>query len=108
MQHSSVRLADIFDVCFSGLRRLDIAPQESYKPLQVTSGVWIIPAGMDPEDSAATNIFLRPGLAFGTGISLAFGASARSLCPIPNIGLIAACPKYATLFVVPYMLWSRL
>ncbi|KAK9865251.1 hypothetical protein WJX84_008208 [Apatococcus fuscideae] len=40
---------------------------ESYKPLQVTSGVWIIPAGMDPEDSGATNIFLRPGLAFGTG-----------------------------------------
>ncbi|KAK9824889.1 hypothetical protein WJX74_003582 [Apatococcus lobatus] len=40
---------------------------ESYKPLHISNGTWIIPAGMQPQDPEAINIFLRPGLAFGTG-----------------------------------------
>ncbi|KAG2426056.1 hypothetical protein HXX76_013246 [Chlamydomonas incerta] len=39
----------------------------SYVPLQITDDLWIIPEWSEPQDLAATNIILQPGVAFGTG-----------------------------------------
>jgi ribosomal protein L11 methylase PrmA len=33
----------------------------------VAEGLYIVPEWSEPEDPAATNIFLTPGVAFGTG-----------------------------------------
>ncbi|KAK9265768.1 hypothetical protein L1049_003386 [Liquidambar formosana] len=41
--------------------------QESFHPVEVTEGIWIVPEWKTPPDIQATNIFLNPGLAFGTG-----------------------------------------
>ncbi|XP_077243710.1 ribosomal protein L11 methyltransferase-like protein isoform X2 [Tasmannia lanceolata] len=41
--------------------------KESFQPLEVTDGLWIIPEWRTPPDVHAMNIFLNPGLAFGTG-----------------------------------------
>ncbi|KAF3442014.1 hypothetical protein FNV43_RR15930 [Rhamnella rubrinervis] len=41
--------------------------QESFNPVEVTEGLWIVPEWMAPPDVRATNIMLNPGLAFGTG-----------------------------------------
>lgn len=41
--------------------------QESFDPVEVTKGLWIVPEWKSPPDSQATNIILNPGLAFGTG-----------------------------------------
>lgn len=41
--------------------------QESFHPIEVTEGVWIIPEWITPPDLQATMITLNPGLAFGTG-----------------------------------------
>ncbi|CAN1145881.1 Ribosomal protein L11 methyltransferase [Linum perenne] len=40
---------------------------ESFDPVEVTEGLWIIPEWKSPPDVHATNIILNPGLAFGTG-----------------------------------------
>ncbi|TYI32279.1 hypothetical protein ES332_A04G048600v1 [Gossypium tomentosum] len=41
--------------------------QESFDPVEVTEGLWIVPEWKTPPDVKATNIILNPGLAFGTG-----------------------------------------
>ncbi|XP_022749280.1 uncharacterized protein LOC111298843 isoform X2 [Durio zibethinus] len=41
--------------------------QESFDPIEVTKGLWIVPEWKTPPDVQATNIILNPGLAFGTG-----------------------------------------
>ncbi|XP_059661490.1 uncharacterized protein LOC132307683 isoform X2 [Cornus florida] len=41
--------------------------QESFQPVEVTEGLWIVPEWRTPPDLQATNIILNPGLAFGTG-----------------------------------------
>ncbi|KAL5565284.1 hypothetical protein UlMin_028448 [Ulmus minor] len=41
--------------------------QESFNPVEVTEGLWIVPEWTTPPDVQATNIILNPGLAFGTG-----------------------------------------
>ncbi|XP_028793003.1 uncharacterized protein LOC114748719 [Neltuma alba] len=41
--------------------------QESFHPVEITEGLWVVPKWITPPDSQATNIILNPGLAFGTG-----------------------------------------
>ncbi|KAK7317714.1 hypothetical protein RJT34_02169 [Clitoria ternatea] len=41
--------------------------QESFLPVEVTEGLWVVPKWRTPPDVQATNIILNPGLAFGTG-----------------------------------------
>ncbi|XP_050219995.1 uncharacterized protein LOC126670336 [Mercurialis annua] len=41
--------------------------QESFFPVQVTEGLWIVPEWRTAPNISATNIILNPGLAFGTG-----------------------------------------
>ncbi|KAK9674128.1 hypothetical protein RND81_12G212800 [Saponaria officinalis] len=41
--------------------------QESFDPVEVTKGLWIVPEWKTAPDAQATNIILNPGLAFGTG-----------------------------------------
>ncbi|KAI4321847.1 hypothetical protein MLD38_035180 [Melastoma candidum] len=41
--------------------------QESFAPVEVCDGLWIVPEWRTPPDARATNIILNPGLAFGTG-----------------------------------------
>ncbi|CAL1386342.1 unnamed protein product [Linum trigynum] len=40
---------------------------ESFNPVEVTQGLWIVPELKSPPDINATNIILKPGFAFGTG-----------------------------------------
>ncbi|KAK1280401.1 hypothetical protein QJS04_geneDACA014276 [Acorus gramineus] len=41
--------------------------QDSFHPVEVTNGLWIVPEWRTPPDPHAKNIILNPGLAFGTG-----------------------------------------
>ncbi|KAL0353779.1 UNVERIFIED_CONTAM: Ribosomal protein L11 methyltransferase [Sesamum angustifolium] len=41
--------------------------QESFHPVEITEGLWIVPEWRNPPDLQAINIILNPGLAFGTG-----------------------------------------
>ncbi|CAD7700989.1 unnamed protein product [Ostreobium quekettii] len=41
--------------------------KDSYQPMQVANGVWVVPDWCQPPNPQATNIMLYPGLAFGTG-----------------------------------------
>lgn len=42
--------------------------QESFSPVEVTEGIWIVPEWISPPNLQATTIInLNPGLAFGTG-----------------------------------------
>ncbi|XP_047336994.1 ribosomal protein L11 methyltransferase [Impatiens glandulifera] len=41
--------------------------QESFSPVEVTKGLWIVPKWITPPVPEAMNILLNPGLAFGTG-----------------------------------------
>ncbi|XP_042423668.1 ribosomal protein L11 methyltransferase-like [Zingiber officinale] len=41
--------------------------QESFHPIEVVTGLWIVPKWREPPDLQATNIILDPGMAFGTG-----------------------------------------
>ncbi|KAL4619708.1 hypothetical protein ACB092_06G099500 [Castanea dentata] len=41
--------------------------QESFHPVEVIKGIWVVPQWRSPPDVQATNIILNPGLAFGTG-----------------------------------------
>jgi len=40
---------------------------DEFKPMQFGEQLWIIPSAYEPVDSEAINIYLDPGLAFGTG-----------------------------------------
>ncbi|KAF6141962.1 hypothetical protein GIB67_037930 [Kingdonia uniflora] len=44
-----------------------IKSQESFHPVEITEGLWIVPEWKTPPELKATNIILNPGLAFGTG-----------------------------------------
>ncbi|KAL7216769.1 hypothetical protein ACSBR1_028658 [Camellia fascicularis] len=41
--------------------------QESFHPVEITEGLWVVPEWRIPPDLQATNIILNPGLTFGTG-----------------------------------------
>ncbi|KAK4439166.1 Ribosomal protein L11 methyltransferase [Sesamum alatum] len=41
--------------------------QESFHPVEITEGLWVVPEWRNPPDLQAINIVLNPGLAFGTG-----------------------------------------
>ncbi|XP_035543798.1 ribosomal protein L11 methyltransferase isoform X2 [Juglans regia] len=41
--------------------------KESFHPVEVTEGIWVVPEWRTPPNIQATNIILNPGLAFGTG-----------------------------------------
>lgn len=41
--------------------------QESFHPVEITEGLWIVPEWRETPDLQATTIILNPGLAFGTG-----------------------------------------
>ncbi|XP_010537033.1 PREDICTED: uncharacterized protein LOC104811875 [Tarenaya hassleriana] len=41
--------------------------QESFRPVEVADGLWIVPEWTSPPAAEAVNIILNPGLAFGTG-----------------------------------------
>ncbi|XP_024966440.1 uncharacterized protein LOC112506547 [Cynara cardunculus var. scolymus] len=41
--------------------------RDSFHPIEVTEGLWIVPEWITPPDLEATIISLNPGLAFGTG-----------------------------------------
>ncbi|CAA0816000.1 ribosomal protein L11 methyltransferase-related [Striga hermonthica] len=41
--------------------------QESFHPVEIKEGLWIVPEWRNPPDLEAINIILNPGLAFGTG-----------------------------------------
>jgi ribosomal protein L11 methyltransferase len=43
------------------------ATQAQFAPLEITPSLWIVPSWHEPVDSAAINLALDPGLAFGTG-----------------------------------------
>lgn len=40
---------------------------QHFKPMRFGENSWVIPDGYEPVDSQAVNLFLDPGLAFGTG-----------------------------------------
>lgn len=40
---------------------------DEFSPIQMGPRLWICPSWTDPPDSAAINVYLDPGLAFGTG-----------------------------------------
>ena len=40
---------------------------KDFQPMQFGENLWIVPSAYEPVDKAAINIFLDPGLAFGTG-----------------------------------------
>ncbi|KAG6393770.1 hypothetical protein SASPL_144341 [Salvia splendens] len=55
---------------FSTLQFVKTRPSgylESFRPVEITEGLWIVPEWRKPPDPQATNIVLNPGLAFGTG-----------------------------------------
>ncbi|XP_052179225.1 uncharacterized protein LOC127792657 isoform X2 [Diospyros lotus] len=41
--------------------------QDSFHPVEITEGLWVVPEWRAPPNLQATNIILNPGLAFGTG-----------------------------------------
>ncbi|XP_028122333.1 uncharacterized protein LOC114319508 isoform X2 [Camellia sinensis] len=41
--------------------------QESFHPVEISEGLWVVPEWRIPPDLQATNIILNPGLTFGTG-----------------------------------------
>ncbi len=41
--------------------------QSQFKPMQITSRMWVVPSWHTPPDAGAINIALDPGIAFGTG-----------------------------------------
>ncbi|HBV20218.1 MAG TPA: 50S ribosomal protein L11 methyltransferase [Nitrosomonas sp.] len=41
--------------------------QSQFSPIQISARLWVVPTWHQPPDSAAINLILDPGLAFGTG-----------------------------------------
>ncbi|XP_078437426.1 ribosomal protein L11 methyltransferase-like protein [Wolffia australiana] len=41
--------------------------KDTFQPIQVAGDLWVVPEWRAPADVNATNIFLNPGMAFGTG-----------------------------------------
>ncbi|XP_048498761.1 uncharacterized protein LOC104891486 isoform X2 [Beta vulgaris subsp. vulgaris] len=57
------------EIAWEGMIQLakKISLEESFDPVEVTTGLWVVPEWKTPPDARATNIILNPGLAFGTG-----------------------------------------
>lgn len=51
-----------------------------YQPMQFGEHLWIVPSHLPPPDPDATNLFLDPGLAFGTGTHPTTAMCLRWLC----------------------------
>jgi ribosomal protein L11 methyltransferase len=45
----------------------EAAIRESYQPVKIAEGLWILPEWSSPVEPAALNLRVHPGLAFGTG-----------------------------------------
>jgi ribosomal protein L11 methyltransferase len=67
-------LCDIFNIAPEDIRLQHIPDRdwervwlENFKPVQISSNLWVCPSWCEPPDAEATNITLDPGLAFGTG-----------------------------------------
>ena len=48
-------------------RDWELAWQAEYRPLQISTKLWICPSSSTPPQPAATNVYIDPGLAFGSG-----------------------------------------
>lgn len=48
-------------------RDWELAWQAAYRPVQISTKLWICPSSSTPPQPAATNVYLDPGLAFGSG-----------------------------------------
>ncbi|CAM8951283.1 unnamed protein product [Rhodiola kirilowii] len=96
------------DACISLAARsvgLNTLPSysESFHPVQIIEGVWIVPEWQIPPvtESHAMNIILNPGLAFGTGsgvlaiASLKFGAASCVGVDIDPLAIASACQNAA-------------
>ena len=59
---------------------------ERYQPIHYGHGLWICPTWQEPEDDSATNIYLDPGLAFGSGTHETTGMCLRWLAEHPPAG----------------------
>jgi len=57
-----------------------------YRPMQFGERLWIVPSHHTPPDPAAVNIFLDPGLAFGTGTHPTTAMCLRWLAAHPPAG----------------------
>jgi len=57
-----------------------------YQPMQFGEHLWIVPSHHTPPDPAAVNIFLDPGLAFGTGTHPTTAMCLRWLAAHPPAG----------------------
>ena len=48
-------------------RDWELAWQAEYRPVQISTKLWICPSSSTPPQPAATNVYIDPGLAFGSG-----------------------------------------
>ncbi len=48
-------------------RDWELAWQAEYRPVQISTKLWICPSSSTPPQPAATNVYINPGLAFGSG-----------------------------------------
>jgi ribosomal protein L11 methyltransferase len=48
-------------------RDWELVWQAEYRPLQISTKLWICPSSSTPPQPAATNVYIDPGLAFGSG-----------------------------------------
>lgn len=60
---------------------------DSYEPMQVSDRLWICPGWMEPVDPSAVNLFLDPGLAFGTGAHPTTAMCLKQLSSMDLVGV---------------------
>ncbi len=48
-------------------RDWELAWQAEYRPVQISTKLWICPSSSTPSKPATTNVYIDPGLAFGSG-----------------------------------------
>ncbi|TDJ66501.1 MAG: 50S ribosomal protein L11 methyltransferase [Proteobacteria bacterium] len=48
-------------------RDWELAWQAEYRPVQISTKLWICPSSSTPPQPAVTNVYINPGLAFGSG-----------------------------------------
>lgn len=61
--------------------------QSQFQPMQITPRLWVVPSWHEPPDSAAVNIMLDPGVAFGTGAHPTTRLCLRWLETVVNSGV---------------------
>ena len=59
---------------------------ERYEAIDYGHGLWVCPTWREPPDATATNLFLDPGLAFGSGTHETTGMCLRWLAANPPVG----------------------